>query len=51
MSESWVRNMIVSGRLRAVAYHTGSRRTYRIREAWLVAFLREFRIGPDEIGR
>lgn len=51
MSESWVRTMIVSGRLRAVAYETGARRTYRIREAWLAAFLREYRVGPDEIGR
>ena len=50
-AKSWVRYMIVSGRLRAVAYQTGSRRTYRIREAWLIAFLREFRIGPDEIAR
>jgi hypothetical protein len=51
MSESWVRGMVTSGRLRAVAYQTGSRRTYRIREAWLIAFLREFRIGPDEIAQ
>ena len=49
MSESWVRKMIVTGRLRAVAYETGGRRTYRIREAWLVAFLRAYRVGPDDI--
>ena len=53
MSQSWVRAAIVEGRLRAVAYESGPgrRRTYRIREAWLQAFLRDHRIGPDDITR
>ena len=53
MSESFVRNAIVSGRLRAVAYELGPgrKRTYRIREAWVLAFIREYRVGPDDITR
>lgn len=31
LSSQWVRRQIAAGRLRAYAYVTGSRRTYRIR--------------------
>ena len=49
MSSEWVRRQIVAGRLDAVAYETGVRRTYRVRESWLGIFLARYsRRGPTE---
>jgi excisionase family DNA binding protein len=50
MSSTWVRKQIDSGRLRAIVFNTGLRKTYRIRpEDWL-AFLARFTrpMGEDE---
>ncbi len=49
MTPAWVRSQIVARRLKAVAYETGARRTYRIRAAWLDEFLAEYRRGPDDL--
>ncbi|HEX7949773.1 MAG TPA: excisionase family DNA-binding protein [Candidatus Limnocylindrales bacterium] len=44
MSSEWVRRQIIAGRLRAVAYETGGRRTYRVRETWVREFLVAYQI-------
>jgi len=48
MSGEWVRRQIVARRLTAAVYATGRRRTYRIAEADLEAFLRRHRARTDD---
>ena len=48
MSAEWTRQQIVAGRLRAIAFSTGNRRTYRIRSDDWAAFLREFTQRTDD---
>lgn len=42
MTGEWVRRQIVAGRLRATAFETGRRRTYRIRSDDWATFLARF---------
>lgn len=49
MSPAWVRRQVADGRLKAVAYEVGARRTYRVRAVWIEEFIREYRRGPEDI--
>jgi hypothetical protein len=48
MTGEWVRRMIVSGRLRATAFDTGGRRTYRIASDDWAAFLANYSRRTDD---
>lgn len=50
MTGEWVRRQIVAGRLRATAFDTGRRRTYRIRSDDWAAFLAHYTGRTDDPG-
>jgi len=50
MTGEWVRRQIVAGRLRATAFDTGRRRTYRIRSDDWAAFLAHYTDRTDDAG-
>lgn len=51
MSGEWVRHQIVAGRLRATAFDTGRRRTYRIRADDWAGFLARYSGQTDDPSR
>jgi hypothetical protein len=50
MTGEWARRQIVAGRLRATAFDTGRRRTYRIRADDWAAFLAHYTGRTDDPG-
>jgi excisionase family DNA binding protein len=48
MTGEWVRRQIVVGRLRATAFETGRRRTYRIRSDDWARFLARYSSRTDD---
>lgn len=48
MTAEWVRRQIVLKRLRATAFETGKRRTYRINERDWSAFLARYTTRTDD---
>jgi len=48
MSAEWTRQQIVAGRLRATAFSTGNRRTFRIRSDDWAAFLLKYTTRTDD---
>jgi hypothetical protein len=47
MTGEWVRRQVIAGRLRALVFRTGSRSTYRISEADLGRFMKEWTVATD----
>jgi hypothetical protein len=47
MTAEWVRRQVLAGRLRGVAFRTGNRATYRIREVDLRRFLKDWSVTSD----
>jgi hypothetical protein len=50
MTGEWCRRQIKAGRLRATAFETGRRRTYRIRSDDWAAFLARYSARTDDPG-
>ena len=50
MTGEWVRRQIIAGRLRATAFDTGLRRTYRIRSDHWATFLATYSARTDRPG-
>jgi hypothetical protein len=50
MTGEWVRRQIIAGRVRATAFETGRRRTYRIRVDDWVRFLSQYSSRTNEPG-
>lgn len=48
MTSEWIRKQIIAGRLQALAWNTGGRRTYRISREEFETFLVSFTGDPEE---
>jgi hypothetical protein len=49
MSSTWVRKQVDSGRLRAIVFETGLRKTYRIRPRDWAAFVARYSRPSDQM--